>query len=181
MSVRSLTNLAVERDIAAATPDTTKAKRTIRTQDGKAVAADQRARDALISAIPTEVLAAYTFLVTEFVGAVDKPTTANPHPNALLGQRWSLYAGGLLFTAVSILAAYQSKKTKTKNRRIPFAEMLAGAIAFAVWGLAMPGSPLIVKMTSPSNKLWPLTLTVVGGALLGLLTGLLRTQSRLRR
>ena len=100
MSLQSLRTIAVERD-----HDDPK-----RTKTGRA--------------IPTEVLALYTGVVTVVVSNSD---AADRH----LSMRWTLYILGFVAIAVWLGGAYV--RTPAKKRRFPFVETVAALIAFAAW------------------------------------------------
>jgi hypothetical protein len=76
--------------------------------------------------------------------------------------RWILYAIGIVIVVVWLAASYYRGRT-SKKRRFPWPETAAAAVAFAGWGLVMPGNPLAlslgngvplkdkVKATSPAH------------------------------
>jgi hypothetical protein len=176
MSVTALTDLAVARDadIHAGGPR----KRVIHKETGAPADTTQRYRDVLTKAIPTEVLAGYTAIIGTVIGSIKKPTKAHPHPEQLLGLRWGLYAGFLVFTLGAVALAYAAKRVRTHSRRFPLAEVAAALGAAAVWGLVMPGNPFVVKLSTQSSTIYTIILTVAGGGLVGALSGILVRPSK---
>ena len=163
MSVRSLTTLAVERDRAdPASPVAGGGGRTAANAPDGTV--PQGFTDVLISAIPTEPLAACTALVGVAVGAVNATD-----PRAYLSFRWWCFAGFVVLTILAVYASYlrdlKAPSTgappppKETHRRFPLAEIIAASIAAAAWGLVMPGSPLNVQMSGTSQR-WPSPLSL---------------------
>jgi uncharacterized membrane-anchored protein len=145
MSVRSLTTLAVERDTESS--------------DGKTYA------DALIGAIPTEVLALYTFVVTAIVG------TITVDDDKQLSLRWTVFAAGVAGTVVYLVVSYVRARRAARKRPFPGQEITAAAVAFAAWGLVMPGSPLMSMLSADNSRIWAAIITAAGVSLLGLLGG----------
>ncbi|MGZ6616958.1 MAG: hypothetical protein ACXVFQ_21345 [Solirubrobacteraceae bacterium] len=95
MSIRSLSNLAVERDKAE--PGTAALGGSGGASGGEV---PQQFVDALTSAIPTEPLSAYTAAV----GVVAGLKAGNYLP-----FRWSAFAVFLIVTAASIVISYEAK------------------------------------------------------------------------
>jgi hypothetical protein len=133
MSVRSLTTLAVERDRADPSgPVAGGGGRAAANANDGTVA--QGSTDVLISAIPTEPLAAYTALVGVAVGAVNAAD-----PRAYLPFRWWCLAGFVVLTILAIYASYlrdlKAPSTgappppKETHLRFPLAEIIAASIA----------------------------------------------------
>ena len=188
MSIRSLTSLAVERDRAnpgaavpgGGGPPAPVPAAVVAAPGAPAAAAPavpqvpQRFVDVLISAIPTEPLAAYTALVGVAVGAIDIA-----HPRAYLPFRWWCYIGFLVLTVlavgISYLRAFPAPSTgappppKSTKRLFPWAEGGAALIAAAAWGLAMPGSALNVQLTGTARTLAVATIVVLAASVLSLL------------
>lgn len=158
MSIRSLTNLAVERDVAE--PGTPAKSGPGGTESGFV--------DALTSAIPTEPLAAYTAVVAVVAGL---------KAGDYLPFRWAAFFAFLLLTGASIYISYLTKDVsssptlaKTNKRRFPFMEVGAALIAAVAWGLAMPGSALNTTLKGNDATLAAAALTIGGAAGLSLLT-----------
>jgi hypothetical protein len=163
MSIRSVTDLAVERDMA--NPSTPVPS----ISPGRA---HERARDAVISAIPSEVLVLYT--------AVTGGTLAlliRDHPDSYLPYRWTLFAVVLLLTPLAIYAAYRRKFKERKKEpiksnlladkaRVPYLEMTAATLAAAAWFLAAPGSPLLAMLSASVAEMTSLTIVVAATAVL---------------
>ena len=158
MSVRSLTSLAVERDIA---DPGAPAK-------AGAGGAESGFVDALTSAIPTEPLAAYTAAV----GVVAGLKAGNYLP-----FRWGAFVVFLVLTGASILVSYLTKDVSSdpalakKNKRsYPVIEMVAALVAAVAWGLAMPGSALNTALKGNDGAVAAAAITITGAAVLSLLT-----------
>jgi uncharacterized membrane protein YvlD (DUF360 family) len=94
MSVRSLTNLAVERD--------------------EEQPPEKGFTDVLISAIPSEVLGLYTFVVTAIVG-----TITSDSDDKQLSLRWIVFAAGVLGTVVYLVVGYLQARGDVRRRRSP--------------------------------------------------------------
>jgi hypothetical protein len=171
MSLNALTNLAVERD--AGEPK----RRPSPKRRAETGAEEERHSytDALISAIPTEVLALYTFVVTEVVGTIavgeDKRLT----------MRWIVYAAGIAAIVVYLLVGYLRRRHQARKRRFPGTEIFAATIAFAAWGLVMPGSPLVSKLSSDNARIWTALITAMGVFVLGLTSGSLTSTAKRAR
>ena len=145
MSVRALATLAVKRDAEA--PET------------------KTYADTLIHAIPTEVLALYTFVVTEIVG------TISAGDDERLSLRWIVFAAGVAGTVAYLLISYVRARHTTRSRPFPGQELIAATVAFAAWGLVMPGSPLMSALSDDDSRIWSAIITAAAVALLGLLGG----------
>jgi hypothetical protein len=156
MSLRSLSGIASLRDLGGAR----KADPAPRTeQDAERTVASGYA-DVLVSAIPTEVLGLYTFLVGVITGTI----TQGDDERLLL--RWLVYASAIVFIVAFLYASY---RRRPRRRRFPVAETLAAVVAFAAWGLAMPESPLAAELTGDDRAIWTAIITVAGVAVLLLL------------
>jgi hypothetical protein len=145
MSLRSLTDLAVERDEKGG--------------------GDKTYTDALIHAIPSEVLALYTFLVTEIVG------TIAAGDDKRLTLRWIVFAAGVAGTVLYLIVNYLRARDDARKRAFPGAEVFAAAVAFGAWGLVMPGSPLMSMLSSDNSRIWSAIITAAGVFTLGMLSG----------
>jgi hypothetical protein len=132
MSLLALTNLAVERD--AGKPKKRPSPKR-RAAAGGVSEEKHTYADALVSAVPTEVLGLYTFVVTEIVGTI----TAGDDKRLTL--RWWIYAAGIVAIVVYLIVAYVRRRHSTRKRTVPGLEIFAATVAFAAWGLVMAGSP----------------------------------------
>jgi hypothetical protein len=168
MSVRGLNDVAAQRDLKRGalrlehqpqTPD--EAKETER----------QGYSDLLVTAIPTEPLALYTFLVAGIA------TTIDAGSDQRLTMRWIIFAAAALFIAVWMIAAYLRQPGKQK-RRLPWAEVTTAVVAFGAWGLVMPESPLLAELSGSDQTVWTFIIVAAGAALLGLLTGSLKKPAK---
>jgi len=160
MSMRSLTTIAAQRDHgvpqkAAPEPDTKAAAKE--TVEGGFL-------DVLVAAIPTEPLALYTFLAGVVVGTIDIGESQR------LGLRWGIYAGGLVLVAAWLLSGWLGSRRDSTQSTFPAAELSTASVAFAAWGLVMPQSPLAAELGGDNRVIWTAIITVVGVAVLGLLS-----------
>lgn len=184
MSIRSLAALAVARDKASPgkVAGGGAAEAALTQPDG--VARGQRAGappeqggvpqqfiDVLISAIPTEPLAAYTALVGVTVGTLN-----GPDARAYLPFRWGAYGAFLIVILGAVWLSYYRVSrgpvgvTFAANRReFPIAEALAALVAGAAWGLAMPGSPLNAQLTGTVRTFATAAIIIGAAAVLTLL------------
>jgi len=168
MSLSTLSAVAAQRD--SGTPQ--RAKRTPANGTEAEKTESQGYFDLLVSAIPTEPLALYTFLIAGIVA------TINGNDSLRLDLRWTIYAVMIAFIVLWLGASYIRRPKAEKKRRIPFVEMLSAVIAFAAWGLVMPESPLNAELSGDDQTIWTLIITVAGVALLGLLTGSLKKPAK---
>lgn len=157
MSIRALSNLAVERDVA---DPGTPAK-------GGPGGAETGFVDALTSAIPTEPLAAYTAAVAVVAGL---------KTGEYLPFRWGAFVVFLALTAASIYVSYVTKDVssssvlaKQNKRLFPVIETVAAMVAAVAWGLAMPGSALNTLLKGNDGALAAAAITITGAAVLSLL------------
>jgi hypothetical protein len=172
MSLNALTNLAVERD-AGEPKKRASPKRRAETPPVEEV--KHGYTDALINAIPTEVLALYTFAVTEIVG------TITVGEDMRLRMRWIVYAAGIAAIVIYLVVGYLRQRHQARKRRFPGTEIFAAAVAFAAWGLVMPGSPLISSLSSDNARIWSALITVTGVFVLALTSGSLTSQAKRAR
>lgn len=159
MSIRAVTDLAVDRDLEAPGEPTAQFS------------------DALTKAIPTESLTAYT----SFIALVQtQATTADP----LLGWRWAAFIGFLALTAGAVLGAYYRKASSRRPALLPRdetwgrwapIELAPVLLASIAWGLALPGGPLSAELTGATGALTLGAIVIVGGALVGATCAPLRT------
>lgn len=165
MSIRSVTDLAVERDMTEpGTPVTSRSP-------GRDY---ERLRDVVISSIPMEVLALYTAVTSGALALMirDQPTSYLPY-------RWTLFAFALALTPAVIYLAYRRKFDDRKKHplgghlladkhRVPYLEMAASTLAAAAWFLVVPGSPLLATLSVNAAEMTSVTIIVVTAAILGL-------------
>jgi uncharacterized membrane protein len=114
----------------------------------------------LASIIPTDVLAFYTGALALLIGTLGE----NPASD-YLPLRWWLYGGGIAATLIAILIAYKTgdpNRVANDKRKWPLLEMIFAAIAFAFWGLVIPGSPLYVLQDTPTLAITTGILAAVG-------------------
>lgn len=158
MSIRSLTAMAVQRDAGVPRKPVKNKKPVDAADDTKGV--QQGYADVLISSIPTEILAPYTFIVGVIVAQDDE----------YLGVRWGVYVGFFLLVGATLYGSYKRERG-AKKRRFPVAEASAALIAFAAWGLVMPGSPLSAELSGGDLTVATTLITVVSAVVIGLILG----------
>jgi hypothetical protein len=157
MSLRTLSTRATWRDTQAAPPG------DITAAAAPGAQALQTAQGALTDSIPTEVLGPYTAIVAIIVAnATDKDTYSS--------LRWWIYSVSLAFIVAYVLISYLHTPAADRKRKLPFAELVAGLLAFAAWGLAMPGSPLTLTIHGAQFAIASAIIAIGGAAMLGLLT-----------
>lgn len=154
MSIRSITDLAVKRDVAS------KDDPVLSTDPCRA---DERRTDALISAIPAEVLPLYTAVTG---GALAKSLL--DQPDSYLPFRWVLLGCAIALTPVAVAIVYKRKyeaatransddgallRASEPAKRMPWLEMTSSTIAAAAWFLAMPGSPPIAMLATTAAEI----------------------------
>jgi hypothetical protein len=174
VSVRSLAALAVERDRAPAGQPALggAGAAAVRGPNGQGSARDampQSFTDVVISAIPTEPLAAYTALVGVVIGAVGLGASGNYLP-----FRWTAYGAFLAIVVAAVWLAYARAARGVQGRRnrysFPAGEIFSALVAGGAWGLVMPGSPLDPTLTGTARTLTTTSVLVGTAALLSLLT-----------
>jgi hypothetical protein len=78
-----------------------------------------------------------------------------------------LYFAFLLIVIAWLGITYFTRTTKSsRKRKFPWVETISAAVAFAAWGLVMPGSPLSVDVTG--DDLTIATALISAGAVLAL-------------
>lgn len=137
MSIRGISVVETQRDV-----DTPSSRRGD---------ADKTRSEALVEAIPTEVLGPYTALVALFIAEYE------PGDWTEIG-RWILYVIGLLLVPIAVFFLWKRDKAAATNRRVPVAGIVAATLAFGAWGLVMPGGPLTYTIDDAR------TLSVVTGS-----------------
>jgi hypothetical protein len=146
MSIRSLTDLSVKRDA------TEPGRPVVSTSPGRTA---ERLQDAVISAIPVEVLALYTALTGGTLALLIRDD-----PQAYLPYRWALLGFAVLLTPVAVYRISQSKYDAAKDdagmpesHAVPAWEMASATFAAAAWFLAAPGSPLLAMLSGAVGSL----------------------------
>jgi hypothetical protein len=169
VSLSTLSTVAVQRD--AGPPRRTKPKPKTAAE---AQATEQQGYlNVLVSAIPTEPLALYTFLIGGIVATIDAGESQR------LKLRWGIYAVMVIFIVAWLGASYlRGRAAKDRKRKFPVAETAAAVVAFASWGLVMPQSPLNAELSGDDRVVWTLIITVAGTALLSLLGLPLKEQAK---
>lgn len=162
MSISTLTTLGAARDEGA--PKKSDAGKAPEGSDAPA-----RITDALVSAIPTEVVSAYTAAVVLVVGYVD----GGGHPDQFEALRWSMFVALIVVTAASIYFSFRAKSQK----RQPVPELAAGVLAAAIWGLSLPASPLSISLNGDNKGLVPGLIILGGGSLLIAVSSVLAKES----
>jgi hypothetical protein len=156
MSIRSLTDLAAKRDEH---PAGTMVPSESPLRD------HERVQDAVISAIPSEVLALYTALTGGTLALL-----VQDDPGSYLPYRWILLVTAVLFTPTAVHVGHRRKSVaRTPSagaRRTPYQEMSAATVAAAAWFLAMPASPFLASLTSDVAAIASGAIVVMAGAVL---------------
>lgn len=124
--------------------------------------------DLLVTAIPTEPLALYTFLVAGIVATID------PGTDQRLLMRWIIFGVAVAFIAAWMIAVYLRRPKEERDRTLPWAELGSAVVAFAAWGLVMPESPLAAELSGSDQTVWTFIVVAAGVAVLGLLTGTMK-------
>jgi hypothetical protein len=149
---QTLAKLAVDRDA---------------TRPGKSVVDDST--DALVAAVPTEALAAYTAVI----GVVLAANIGSAY--ALF--RWCAYATFIALAVLAPLSLFKQRSAAStmESRKLPIPKCLTAGAAAAAWGLVMPGNPLTLIIQG--NALVFATTAILVGtvAVLGLATKWLGT------
>ena len=171
MSIRSITDLAIKRD---ATPA------------GDIVASDapgrdqERPGDAIISAIPTEVVTFYTAITGGALAVL-----VQTDPRSYLPYRWAALAAAVLITPVAVFVTYRrkyrahklelegkaGKATFRSRARVPWAEMASATVVAAAWALGIPGSPLLSMLNQNAAAIASTTIAAGTAVVMFLLFG----------
>lgn len=164
MSIRSLTDLAVKRDA------TEPGHPVLSTSPGRTA---ERLQDAVISAIPVEVLALYTALTGGTLALLIRDD-----PQAYLPYRWALLGLAVVLTPVSVYRISQSKFEAVKDdagmpesHGTPAWEMASSTFAAAAWFLAAPGSPLLAMLSPAVGSLTAGAIVIGAAAVLWVVFG----------
>jgi hypothetical protein len=129
--------------------------------------------DLLVTAIPTEPLALYTFLIAGIV------TTIEPGSDQRLTMRWIIFSVTVAFIAIWMAAAHMRTQSDEKQKRkLPVVEILCAVFAFSAWGLVMPESPLTAQLSGADQTVWTFIITAAGAALVGLFTGSMKKPAK---
>jgi hypothetical protein len=173
MSVKGMNEVAVQRDLGQpqrVVEQPPKAEEFKETKETKA----QGYADLLITAIPTEPLALYTFVIGGIIA------TVGDTGDKRLTMRWIVFGVTAAFIALWMLVNYLRKaaQDEKEHRALPLPELGASVVAFGAWGLAMPESPLMAELSGSDRTIWTVLIVAAGVALLGLLTGNLRKPSK---
>lgn len=125
--------------------------------------------DALVAVIPSETFVFYTPIVAAIVAQLLKDA---PAPDRYMGFRWAVYAAAIL-VAMALIAKDRLLKSKTK---FPTAEMLVAGLAFAVWGLVTPESPLLAETKDTLDLVIIATISGGGVLLVGMISSVFLTK-----
>jgi hypothetical protein len=158
--MRTLTNIAVQRDTPAGPR---KPKRKATTGGEAKETSKASLLDVLVAAIPTEPLALYTGLIAIVVAQI------GIGEDARMPLRWALYAAGIAVILLWLPMAYFRDRGESRQRKFPWAETAAAAIAFAAWGLVTPQSPLSGELSGDDLVIWTAIIATAGVVLLGFL------------
>jgi hypothetical protein len=111
--------------------------------DGQAAATPPSPLSQLVKYIPTETIALY-IAVQGALGEVSAPA-GKPLSDADFTSRW-IWVGVMFVVtlALTIGLSFRSQKTATGDPtfQFPAFEVMAAGLAFAVWALSLPGTPL---------------------------------------
>lgn len=170
MSVGALGALGVLRD--GETPKRKAAGRA------PAAAADEsvKMRDLVVAAIPTELVATYTFLVATVVGFID--IEAGEHLDGFEPLRWALFAALVVGTGYFVWSAVRGKRPARNWRPVPALEMSSAVMAAITWGLTVPESPLQISLNGDNRVLVPVIVLMIGGTIYGAMANGLASQRR---
>jgi hypothetical protein len=164
MSISRMATIAAQRD--SSVPVRTKKKPK---DAAEAAETEQRGYiDLLVSAIPTEPLALYTFLIAGIVATIDVGE------NQRLTLRWAIYGVMIAFIVLWLTTSYLRLPKADRKRRLPWLEIATAVIAFGAWGLVMPESPLFAELSGDDRVISTLIITAAGAAIVSLLTGSLK-------
>jgi hypothetical protein len=98
--------------------------------------------NAIVQWIPIETIGLYVFLQELFVDPI-VPAGGKELHEMDFSPRWLVFAIGLAVTVFSIpLYAALKQKQATASFRFPLGELLIGTLAFTLWAIALPDTPL---------------------------------------
>jgi hypothetical protein len=168
MSLSRLSTVAVQRDSGPPR----RAKRKPTTAKEAQETEQQNYFNLLVSAIPTEPLGLYTFVIGIIVATIDTGEDQR------LGIRWAIYAAMIGFIVLWLGTSYMNRPKRDKKRHVPLVETLSAVIAFATWGLVMPESPLSAELSGDTRTIWTVIITAIGVAALSLLTNSMKKPAK---
>jgi hypothetical protein len=115
--------------------------------------------EALVDAIPTEILAPYTAILAVIV--------ANAESGAWEVGRWIIYGVGAVLSPLAIYLVWLSQADDSKKRNFPIAGMVGSTVAFGAWGFVMPGAPLSFSVDEAANvTIWTFLIVTVSTLLI---------------
>jgi hypothetical protein len=132
----------------------------------------------LLAALPTEVIAPYTFLVTMLIGLID--VEKGEHLDQFEAARWGLWALAVLATGFFVWDTVRRKRRQGAWMPFPALEVTSAVLAAGVWGVTVPESPLVIRLNGDNRLVVPLFILVIGGGIYGVLSSSL-TKRRRRR
>jgi hypothetical protein len=174
MSIRSLTDLAVKRDL-------TPPHEPVRSDSPDRIDQRESVRDTLVSAIPAEVVLLYTAVTG---GTLATEIVNNSH--SYMPYRWCLLVFAIVLTPVSVIVSYRRKFYAEKKdliaraavmpethlmpntSRWPWLEVAASTLAAAAWFTVLPGSPLLVNMSRSAAEMTSVAVIVGTAAVMWL-------------
>lgn len=138
------------------------AQRDTETPTEKAGNGDKPKSEMLVDSIPTEILAPYTAILALVV--------ANAESGEWETERWWIYGVSLALVPVLVFVLWTREKSASAERRLPVAGMFGAAVAFAAWGLIMPGAPLTYAVTDGGDlSIWTGIITAAATGVLTML------------
>jgi len=149
MSIGTLTTIAVTRNVRPPTRADTGAAATANEPAG---GGNAKLTDILVETVPTGLVTAYTAFITIVSQLVDDPTPQMPDPDKYAGWRWAGFAV-LVVVAIGLTLMSYNKKKAQAEKRGPWLEVAAVAVATIGWGLAVPESPLLVDLDNKNGLL----------------------------
>lgn len=123
MSISTLTSVAAQRD----TGPPRRSKPQPKDAEDAAKTEERGYLSLLVSAIPTEPLALYTFLIGGIVATIDTGDSKR------LTLRWVIYAAMIALIVFWLIQAYVRRPKEERARRLPWAEIATAVFAFATW------------------------------------------------
>jgi len=140
MSLYSLGRLARQRDYSK--PVSVVGRPTSRKEASGTT--PQTTIETLAAMIPSEALALYTAMLAVVLAEVKDG-------EEFMALRWALLVSFLILVPTYVFIDHWRGGRKT--RTVPSAEMLSAFIAFAAWGLAMPGSPMHGALAGAEDRI----------------------------
>ena len=140
MSIKSISVVETQRDTG--------------TPQDKVGDANKPKSEALVDAIPTEILAPYTAILAVIV--------ANADAGEWEVGRWVLYVIAAAIIPIAVWWLWRRDKSAVATRRVPVAGMFGATIAFGAWGLVMPGAPLTYSIDDKGSlTIWTFIIVTV--------------------